>query len=106
MSDFSYTDAQVREFARAAFDIIEPPQHATLLSARDELNRLSKAGIRVTFPKPRFYVDDRVVGGGHIHVRDRQCDKRAVATFVRLYHPVALDAAHAEADRLNREVSS
>jgi hypothetical protein len=76
-----------------------PPSHWPWVFLR----RLHDAGIRVTFPDPRYYVDGNA--RLYVHVMERGGDGISVAAFNRQGHPDAQRAAEAECDRLNREVS-
>lgn len=93
MSDLPYTDEQADIIRRATGGMLSYGEPKTLL------RYLHQAGITVTFPEPRYYVDgdkapydvmDRVMGAG-------------VARFWRHMDNNGRDYAQEHADRLNRE---
>lgn len=92
MSDFPYTDEQVRAFAGA----LNQPEGF----ARDDLNALVRAGITVQFPEPRYRAHH---DGDWIVVDHGEPHEPTVAIYTEGFHPHPERAAEAEADRLNRK---
>lgn len=94
--EFIYTDEQVNEWGRLT-------EGLPMCGWRGQLEILHKAGITVTFPEPRFFVER---GTDHKatprwYVCDREDGHASVAWF---YGPDSEAHAREHADRLNREV--
>ena len=91
MSDFPYTDDEVRAYAAA----LQCHREA----ARNDLLDLYEAGISLSIPTPRYYVK-QLAGRWEVHDRKRNTWLASFGGTTAEHH------AREHADRLNREVSS